>query len=46
MIPFLQLAFELVVILLAARAAAYVSARLGQHGLMPGPNLQVARFTP
>ena len=46
MTPFLQLAIELVVILLAARAAGYISTRLGQHGLMPGPNLQGARFTP
>ncbi len=47
MTPFLQLAFELVVILLAAKAAGYLSARLGQPsvlgellaGVLLGPSL-------
>ncbi len=47
MSPFLQLAFELVVILLAAKAAGYVSTRLGQPsvlgellvGVLFGPSL-------
>ncbi len=47
MTPFLQLAFELVVILLAAKAAGYVSTRLGQPsvlgelliGVLLGPSL-------
>jgi hypothetical protein len=47
MSPFLQLAFELVVILLAAKAAGYISTRLGQPsvlgelliGLLLGPSL-------
>lgn len=47
MTPFLQLAFELVVILLAAKAAGYISTRLGQPsvlgelliGVLLGPSL-------
>jgi Kef-type K+ transport system membrane component KefB len=47
MSPFLQLAFELVIILLAAKAAGYISARLGQPsvlgellaGVLLGPSL-------
>jgi Kef-type K+ transport system membrane component KefB len=47
MSPFLQLAFELVVILLAAKAAGYISIRLGQPsvlgelliGVLLGPSL-------
>jgi Kef-type K+ transport system membrane component KefB len=47
MSPFLQLAFELVVILLAAKAAGYISTRLGQPsvlgellvGVLLGPSL-------
>jgi Kef-type K+ transport system membrane component KefB len=47
MTPFLQLAFELVIILLAAKAAGYISARLGQPsvlgellvGVLLGPSL-------
>jgi Kef-type K+ transport system membrane component KefB len=47
MTPFLQLAFELVVILLAAKAAGYLSSRLGQPsvlgellaGVLLGPSL-------
>jgi len=47
MTPFLQLAFELVVILLAAKAAGYLSVRLGQPsvlgellaGVLLGPSL-------
>jgi Kef-type K+ transport system membrane component KefB len=47
MSPFLQLAFELVVILLAAKAAGYLSTRLGQPsvlgelliGVLLGPSL-------
>jgi Kef-type K+ transport system membrane component KefB len=47
MTPFLQLAFELVVILLAAKAAGYIAARLGQPsvlgellvGVLLGPSL-------
>ena len=47
MTPFLQLAFELVVILLAAKAAGYLSTRLGQPsvlgellvGVLLGPSL-------
>ncbi len=47
MSPFLQLAFELVVILIAAKAAGYISARLGQPsvlgellvGVLLGPSL-------
>ncbi len=47
MTPFLQLAFELVVILLAAKVAGYISTRLGQPsvlgeliiGVMLGPSL-------
>ncbi|HEY5156662.1 MAG TPA: cation:proton antiporter [Anaerolineales bacterium] len=47
MTPFLQLAFELVIILLAAKAAGYISTRLGQPsvlgelivGVLLGPSL-------
>ena len=47
MSPFLQLAFELVIILLAAKAAGYISTRLGQPsvlgelliGVLLGPSL-------
>ena len=47
MSPFLQLAFELIVILLAAKAAGYISTRLGQPsvlgelliGVLLGPSL-------
>ena len=47
MTPFLQLAFELVVILFAAKAAGYISTRLGQPsvlgelliGVLLGPSL-------
>lgn len=47
MTPFLQLAFELVIILLAAKAAGYISVRLGQPsvlgellvGVLLGPSL-------
>lgn len=47
MTPFLQLAFELVVILLAAKAAGYISTRFGQPsvlgelviGVLLGPSL-------
>ena len=34
MTPFLQLAFELVVILVAAKAAGYISTRLGQPSVL------------
>jgi Kef-type K+ transport system membrane component KefB len=34
MSPFLQLAFELVIILLAAKAAGFLSTRLGQPSVL------------
>jgi Kef-type K+ transport system membrane component KefB len=34
MSPFLQLAFELVIILLAAKAASFLSTRLGQPSVL------------